>query len=279
MPRGNSAPRNFVDAESTRIGLDVLKAPRTREEVQHHLDVRLEVLDIASPRTLPAWRKRARGARERRRARGATATIAGNTPAHRAVVGHAPGEQEEGATAERATLACAVVEAVLLIWRALRAAARRSQPSQEVEPRLLRARRTSATRPHEITKAAMVIWLLQTIMLDASLRFWDDRTRPNRGQGRTRLGEPFPKPCRPSSNSKGQPNASGRTVPTSEGIAMGISVGGKGLTTAACSQLRLGGRRPARRRYCFGLQSAYARCRDHCRTSADEAARGRRAGD
>ena len=53
--------------------------------------------------TLPAWRKRAGGARERRRAQGATATIAGNTPAHRAVVGLAPGEQEEGATAERAT--------------------------------------------------------------------------------------------------------------------------------------------------------------------------------
>ena len=201
-----------------------------REEVQHHVDVRLDVLVIASPRTLPAWRERAGGARERRRARGATIAIGGNTVAHRAVVGLAPGELEEGATAERATLACAVVEAVLLIWRALRAAARRSQPSQEVEPRLLRARRTSATRPHEITKAAMVIWLLQGNHLYGCLRVWDLLTRLNRGQGRTRLGEPFPKPCRPSSNSKGQPNASGRTVPTSEGIAMGISVGGKGST-------------------------------------------------
>ena len=77
------------------------------EEVQHHVDVRLDVLVIASPRTLPAWRERARGARERRRARGATATIAGNTPAHPAVVGHAPGELEAGAMPQgRARFAC-----------------------------------------------------------------------------------------------------------------------------------------------------------------------------
>ena len=49
-----------------------------REEVQHHVDARFEVLVIGSPRTLPAWRERAGGARKGRRAREAAATIGGN---------------------------------------------------------------------------------------------------------------------------------------------------------------------------------------------------------
>ena len=45
----------------------------------------LEVLDIASPRTLPAWRKRAGRARKRRRVQEAAGTI-GAMPGSRAAV-------------------------------------------------------------------------------------------------------------------------------------------------------------------------------------------------
>ena len=50
---------------------------------------------------------RQRGVRANVGARGATVAIGGNTPAHRAVVGHAPGELEEGAMPHgRARFAC-----------------------------------------------------------------------------------------------------------------------------------------------------------------------------
>ena len=62
------------------------------------------------------------------------------------------------------------------------------------------------------------------------LRVSDVIKRPKRGHGWTGLAERFPKPCGPSSNSKGRPNASGPTAPTSGGAAMQISDGGKGLT-------------------------------------------------
>ena len=61
------------------------------------------------------------------------------------------------------------------------------------------------------------------------IHFGNVRARQNGQQDWTGLGESFQKRFLPSPNSKGRPNASGRTGPTSEGAAIQISVDGKGL--------------------------------------------------
>ena len=99
------------------------------------------------------------------------------------------------------------------------ACGRRSRPSGGFGERERAARGTT----HHALCPAMLIFCCKPFMTCACLTVWDLTTQHNGGHGRTGLAERFPKPCRSSSNSKGRPNASGPTAPTSGGAAMQIS--------------------------------------------------------
>ena len=75
----------------------------------------------------------------------------------------------------------------------------------------------------------MVLWPDKIIMRLRGCHVGQVRARPRGPHDRTGLGESFQELCLPSPISKGQPNASGRTGPTSGGPAIKISADGKGL--------------------------------------------------